>query len=73
MFFCACAEEIGQVKSFLGECSLKVTHPDGECSRILVSNAVSLTNIGNQSVSQLCNQYYIMYVVHSVVNQPCSQ
>ncbi len=31
-------EETGRVKTDLGECNLKVTHPDGECSAILVSN-----------------------------------
>ena len=28
----------GQVKTDLGECNLKVTRPDSECSEILVSN-----------------------------------
>ena len=28
----------GQVKTDLGECNLKVTHPNGGCSEILVSN-----------------------------------
>ena len=38
--FClyVCAEETGREKNCLGECSLKVTCPDGECSKILVSN-----------------------------------
>ena len=40
MFLCICAEDTGQVKNCLGECSLKVTRPDGECSKILVSNPV---------------------------------
>ena len=31
-------EENRQVKTDLGECNLKVTHPDGKCSEILVSN-----------------------------------
>ncbi len=31
-------EETGWVKTDLGECNLKVTCPDGECSEILVSN-----------------------------------
>ncbi len=31
-------EETGRVKIDLGECNLKVTRPDGECSEILVSN-----------------------------------
>ena len=46
--FCmsVCAEETGQVKSCLGECSLKVTHPDVECSKILVSNHGILQNPG---------------------------
>ena len=35
---CVCVEETGRVKNCLGECSLKVTHPDGECSKILVFN-----------------------------------
>ena len=39
MFFvCVCVEKTGQVKNCLGECNLKVTCPDGECSKILVSN-----------------------------------
>ena len=38
MFFCVRAEETGWVKNCLGECSLKVTHPDNECYKILVSN-----------------------------------
>ena len=43
MFFvCVCAEETGQVKNCLGECSLKVIRPDGEGSKILVSNPVDL-------------------------------
>ena len=28
----------GRVKTELGECNLKVTRPDGECTEILVSN-----------------------------------
>ena len=36
---CVCAKT-EQVKAFLGECSLKVTRPDDECSKILVSNPV---------------------------------
>ena len=40
MFFCVCAEETGRVKNCLGEYSLKVTRPDGECFKILVSNPV---------------------------------
>ncbi len=31
-------EDPGRVKTDLGECNLKVTRPDGECSEILVSN-----------------------------------
>ena len=31
-------EETGRVKHCLDECSMKVTHPDGKCSEILVSN-----------------------------------
>jgi len=31
-------EDTGRVKIDLGECSLKVTRPDGECTKILVSN-----------------------------------
>ena len=43
-FWCVCGEDwaseklSGRVKNCLGECSLKVTRPDGECSKILVSN-----------------------------------
>ena len=33
-----CLEETGQVKNCLGKCSFKVTRPDGECSKIFVSN-----------------------------------
>ena len=41
MFFvCVRAEETGRVKNCLGECSLKVTRPNGECSKMLVSNPV---------------------------------
>ena len=29
-----------RVKNYLGECSLKITCPNGECSEILVSNPV---------------------------------
>ena len=38
--FClyVCAEETGREKNCLGECRLKVTCPDGKCSKILVSN-----------------------------------
>ena len=43
MFFCLSAEETGREKNCLGECSFKVTHPDGECSKILVSNPVNNT------------------------------
>ena len=43
MFFCVFAEETGQVKNCLGECSLKVSRPDGECSKILVSNPAYVT------------------------------
>ena len=39
MCVCVCAKT-EQVKAFLGECSLKVTRPDDECSKILVSNPV---------------------------------
>ena len=39
---CVCVEETGQVKNYLGECTLKVTRPDGECSKILVSNPEKL-------------------------------
>ena len=35
-----CVEETGRVKNYLGECSFKVTRPDGQCSKILVSNPV---------------------------------
>ena len=38
--FFVCAEETGQVKNCLGECSLKDTRPDGECSKIIISNPV---------------------------------
>ena len=38
---CVCVEETRQVKNCLGECSLKVTDPDGECSKMLVSNPVT--------------------------------
>ena len=31
-------EDTGRVKIDLGECSLKVIRPDGECTKILVSN-----------------------------------
>ena len=37
MFFCVRAEETGRVNC-LGKCSLKVTRPDNECYKILVSN-----------------------------------
>ena len=40
MFVCVCAEETGRMKNCLGECSLKVTRPDGKCSKILVPNPV---------------------------------
>ena len=40
-FVCVCAEENRRVKNCLGECSLKVTRPDGGCSKILVSNPVT--------------------------------
>ena len=33
-------EETGRVKTDLGTCNLKVTRPDGKCSKILVSNPV---------------------------------
>ena len=33
-------EETGRVKTDLGKCNLKVTRPDGTCSKILVSNPV---------------------------------
>ena len=46
-FLCVCAEETGREKNCLGECSLKVTHPDGECSKILVSNPVDATYGGD--------------------------
>ena len=42
VFVCACAKQTGRVKNCLGECSLKVTYPHGECSEILVSNPVLL-------------------------------
>ena len=38
MFHCFCVKETGRVKTYLGECSTKVTRPDGECSEILVFN-----------------------------------
>ena len=38
IFFFFFMEENGRVKTDLGECNLKVTRPDGECSKILVSN-----------------------------------
>ena len=42
MFSVPCVElgETGQVKIYLGECSLKITRLNGECSAILVSNPV---------------------------------
>ena len=40
--FCVCVElgETWRVKNYLGECSLKITRPNGERSEILVSNPV---------------------------------
>lgn len=35
-------EETGQVKTDFGECNFNVTRPDSECSKILVSNPVTL-------------------------------
>lgn len=35
-------EETGQVKTGFGECNLNVTRPDSDCSKILVSNPVTL-------------------------------
>ena len=32
------------MKNCLGECSLKVTRPDGECSKISVSNPVACSS-----------------------------
>ena len=43
MFFCV--EDTGRVKIILGDCSLKVTRPDGECSKILVSNPVKVYSV----------------------------
>ena len=40
--FCVRVEETGPVKNYLGECSLTVTHPDGEFSEILVSNTAEM-------------------------------
>ena len=42
ILICVCLEETGQVKNSMDECSLKVTHPDVECSKILVSNPASV-------------------------------
>ena len=36
--FCVDVEETGRVKNCLGKCGLKVTCPNGECSKIVVSN-----------------------------------
>ena len=47
----------GLVKNCLGECSLKVTRPDGECSKILVSNAVLLP-----CQTQFINYKYILFL-----------
>ena len=43
-FVCVCAEETERVKNCLGVCSLKVTCPDGKCSKILVSSPVKSFN-----------------------------
>ena len=41
VFACMCVQEkTGQEKKCLSECSLKVTRPDGKCSKILVCNPV---------------------------------
>ena len=45
-------EETGQVKTELGECNLKVTRPDGECSKILVSNPAIMQNF-----NEACYQF----------------
>ena len=37
-------KETGRVKNYMGECSFKVTCPDGECSTILVSNPDQVTD-----------------------------
>ena len=42
-------EDTGRVKIDLGECSLKVTRLDGECTKILVSNPGYCTSIHNVS------------------------
>ena len=53
-FFCVYVEETGRVKNCLGEFSFKVTRPDGEsmvtrpdgeCSKNLVSNPGSSSDI----------------------------
>ena len=40
-----CVEDTGRVKIILGDCSLKDTRPDGECSKILVSNPVKVYSV----------------------------
>ena len=68
MFLCVCAEETGRVKNCLGECSLKVTRPDGECSKILVSNPACTTLKGadcswDQATDSLSSISYCFYSI----------
>ena len=56
-FFCGCIEETGRVKNCLGECSLKVTRPDGECSKILVSNPAVGTNNWRAACNKLVSDF----------------
>ena len=54
-------EETGRVKNHLGECSLNVTCPDGECSEILVSNPAMmyLCHVTNEIALKKCLKTWV--------------